>query len=167
MKIFHRLAQGIALIFPVGYVMAAPAQIFGPSGPSAQLISFKPDAGETLIKGSALEVTAEVEFDPSSFESVEFTSAVTIGKRSYHPALTTLTQRTGGGEAKGRESMTWVTRVPPGRNASIRFTVNGLGDASKKEFLFVDLNRQYLVKCDPKECWLLRQIHRIFGCCSD
>jgi hypothetical protein len=142
-------------------------QAFQSGEPDEQLNSFSPNEADALIKGAPLSITANATLIPSLSEAVEFTSSITIKKHRFRPFVTVLTRRTAGSGVTGSEVMTWTTRVPGPKRISIRLQLTGVGESSGRKFTFADQTRTYSVQCNPKECWLLRRLHHIFGCCSN
>jgi hypothetical protein len=137
-----------------------------PGEPDEQLHSFSPNEADALIEGAPLSITATATLIPSLSEAVEFTSSITLKKHRFRPFVTVLTQRTAGSGVTGSEVMTWTTRVPGPKRITIRLQLTGVGESSGRKFTFADLTRTYSVQCNPKECWLLRRLRHIFGCCS-
>jgi|SRR5579862_6078428 len=134
--------------------------------PSEQIQPALPTDGTVLINGTTVPISATATFNPSSLEPVEFISEISINGRKYHPAKTYFTAATDEGGVSGSEIITWYVHVPSHRHATVRLHSWGVGQDSHKIYEFFDMSKTYQVKCNPKEYWLMRDIHRLFGCCS-
>jgi hypothetical protein len=134
--------------------------------PNEHLTSLSPTSGSVILTGSTVDLTAQVTFDPSPAEAVTLTTIFTVNGKRHRPFVTTLTPQQQGMSLSGSEAMIWPTHPPCSKHLTVRVQSKGIGLTSKATFEFFDISRTYPIRCNPKERWILKTIHKLFGCCE-
>ena len=159
--IYAVIVAGLAIASAISTSAQGPTV----TGPAEQMLSFSPLTGKDLVRGTSIRMSADVALVPSSSDTVEYVSKLTVNRRVYRSFETVLLPPAPLSRESVNETLTWFVHIVGPKKMTVRLQLTGKGSAPRTSFIFSDTERTYRIICNPHTFWPIRKLQEVFGVC--